>query len=755
MLQQLKSQLLSEDLLKGYFGIEREALRVNLDGTLASTEHPKAFGDKLLNPYITPDFSESQIEMITPPLESLESAHEFLTLLYQIVSTELKNERLWPQSMPCLLEKNQEIPIATFNPTENGIKAMNYRQFLMKKYGGKKQLISGIHFNFSFSDGLMEKLFENSDKTEDFKSFKNKIYLKVARNYLRYRWLLIYFLGATPKVNQTYSSDYKEDFVSFRNSSYGYHNKKNIHVDYDTIENYIESLRDSIEKGFISTPKEFYSSIRLKPLDPDNFLESLQENGIQYLEIRSIDLNPFEKEGISLEDLKFIHLFMLFLLDLEEEEGLNWKKESDKNEDDVAKYGMDENLILLKNGKTVKMRDWIKEIFVTLYQLNNQFNLGMIKVLKHKEPQIEKYQLTLSAKVNHEINRKGYKEAFLKLANYYHERAIEHPYQVPGYEDLELSTQLLISEAIKRGIHIDILDRPENFIQFKQGNQVQLVKQATKTALDSYIAILAMENKEVTKQILRQQGIPVPKGQLYENIETARHSFDSFKSKAVVVKPKSTNFGLGITIFNKLGDKFEWEAALKDAFSHDQSVIVEEFQPGNEYRFLIVDNELVGVLQRIPANVIGDGSHTIEQLIEIKNQNNLRGTGYQRPLEKIQIDQQVHYYLKMQNYSVNDIPSKGQQIYLRENSNISTGGDSLDMTEAIPEFFKSQAIDAVKRIGARICGVDMIIEDIKDINASYSIIELNFNPAIHIHAFPFKGKSRNAAPFILKSLGFK
>ncbi|MTM36018.1 bifunctional glutamate--cysteine ligase GshA/glutathione synthetase GshB, partial [Turicibacter sanguinis] len=190
MLMQLKSLLNSRELMEGKFGIERECLRVNPDGSLALSPHPTAFGEKQFNPYITTDFSESQIEMITPTFKTLEEAHQFLSTLYDIVSVEVGDELLWPQSMPCFIKPNQEIPIAMFSDSEEGQKLMTYRESLLKKYGGKRQLISGLHYNFSFSESLLVKLFGAQHDYSDFRLFKDAIYLKVVRNYIRYRWLL-------------------------------------------------------------------------------------------------------------------------------------------------------------------------------------------------------------------------------------------------------------------------------------------------------------------------------------------------------------------------------------------------------------------------------------------------------------------------------------------------------------------------------------------------------------------------------------
>ena len=157
-------------------------------------------------------------------------------------------------------------------------------------------------------------------------------------------------------------------------------------------------------------------------------------------------------------------------------------------------------------------------------------------------------------------------------------------------------------------------------------------------------------------------------------------------------------------------------------------------------------------MHRVPANVVGDGINSIEELVDIKNRSSLRGKGYKTPLEKIELDENARLFLKHKGLDFNYIPKKDEIVYLRENSNISTGGDSIDYTDDMPNKFKDLAIKSSKSIGANICGVDMMIEDFKDENSNYAIIELNFNPAIHIHSYPYIGKERNIAKEILNIL---
>lgn len=765
VLTQVKSKLTAKDLLTGHFGIERESLRINLDGSLALSEHPSAFGEKLSNPYITTDFSESQVEMITPTFTTLEETYDFLNVLYDLVVSEIGDELLWPQSMPCPIEANQEIPIAMFGEGEAGERATNYRQALLQKYGGKRQLISGLHYNFSFSESLLNCLYQESKTDQSFQLFKDSIYLKIVRNYIRYRWFIIYLLGASPIVDESYCTECQlsssevapksyshSGAISFRNSLCGYQNKKPIYVDYTNTKVYVESLSQYIARDEIESFKEFYSPIRLKAKNPDRLLDSLLEEGIEYLEIRSIDLNPFAKCGVTQDDLNFIHLFVLFLLEQEEISFEEWQQEAMENETRVAVSGLDDDVVLKNNGHPIRLEDWGQKILDEMSRLNVVFELGKESLIEAKRQEILNSDLTLSTRLVKQVEASNYLQAHLELANLHKQQSLNNSYSMPGYEDLELSTQLLIKESLKHGIKVEVLDRSENFIKLTKGERTEYVKQATKTSLDRYSSVLAMENKLITKKILSEHEIRVPEGRSYQTLKEAQKDFGFYQGQSIVIKPKSTNFGQGITILENLTNEMLFNQAIRLAFSMDNGIIIEEFVNGPEYRFLVIGQQVVGVLRRIPANVIGDGRQTIQALIEEKNKSLIRGENYRRPLEKIKVDEVVLSYLMEQGYELGTILPDGKQIFLRENSNISTGGDSLDMTDQVIDYYKDIAIQAANVMGTNICGVDMIIEDTHDATKDYVILELNFNPALHIHAFPFKGTQRQVALPILKEL---
>ena len=753
------------DILNANFGLEREMLRVTEDGELSKKPHPAAFGNKSSNPYITTDFSESQVEIITPVLNSVEQVYDYANVLYDIVNNELKDEYLWPQSMPCSIKDEKDIPVAVYDQINK--ESQEYRERLLTKYGAKKQLISGIHFNFSFKDETLKKIYENSNTSEEFYQFKNHIYLKITRNFIRYNWLLVYLLGGTATIHKSYLTDCCKDHlkeltndsyfdkgvVSIRNSECGYKNKVDLYPNYNSVEEYKNSIDSFIKDKLISKPKELYSSVRIKTLLSKESLEPLITNGIDYLEFRSIDINPFERAGISLNDLRFINLFIVYLLFKEETDYKEYQEEALENQHLIAKFGQ-HNIKLKKDGVEIDKKEYALSIIYEMEQLNDRFNLGLNESLNIAKDKINDSEKTNAFILADMVSKNGYINTHMDLAKKYKKQSFDCRYKFQGYENMELSTQILMKEAIKKGIKVNVVDSKDNFIKLSKDDHIEYIKQATKTSADNYVSVLVMENKLVTKKVLAEHDIKVPNGDEYDNLDVAIFNINKYIDKPIVVKPKSTNFGKGITIFKDGASYDDILKAIKFAFEFDNLILIEEFIKGKEYRFLVIDDEVAAILHRVPANVVGNSKNTIKELVEEKNKDSLRGVGYKTPLEKIKLDQSVNLFLKQYNMDVNSIPSEGQIIYLRENSNISTGGDSIDYTDEIFDKFKKIAVDAAKAANAKICGVDMMIEDYKDPNSNYAIIELNFNPAIHIHSYPYIGTERNIAIKILKLLKF-
>ena len=730
-------------ILQANFGIERESLRVDRQGKLAHTPHPSCLGARSFHPYIQTDFCEFQMELITPVAKSTTEARRFLGAITDVAGRSIsKDELLWPLPMPPRI-KAQEIQVAQL---ENEFER-HYRNYLAEKYGTKLQAISGIHYNMELGKDLVEVLFKESDQT-DMIAFKNALYLKLAQNYLRYRWVITYLFGAAPVAEQGFfDQEVPEPVRSFRNSDHGYVNKEEIQVSFASLEDYVSAIENYIEQGDLIAEKEFYSAVRFRGQKVNR---SFLDKGITYLEFRNFDLNPFERIGISQDTMDTVHLLLLAFLWLDAPENVDQAL--------TQGHALNEKIALSHPLEPLPSEAETQNITTALDQLVQHFGLGDYHqgLVKQVKDAFDDSSQTLAAQLLPHIKDKSLADFALDKALAYHDYDWTAHYALKGYEEMELSTQMLLFDAIQKGIHFEILDEQDQFLKLWHKDHVEYVKNGNMTSKDNYVVPLAMANKTVTKKILADAGFPVPAGDEFTSLEQGLAYYPLIKDKQIVVKPKSTNFGLGISIFQEPASLDNYQKALEIAFAEDTAVLVEEFIPGTEYRFFILDGRCEAVLLRVAANVVGDGKHTIRELVAQKNDNPLRGRDHRSPLEIIALGDIEQLMLTQQGYTPDDILPEGKKVNLRRNSNISTGGDSIDVTETMDSSYQELAAAMATSMGAWACGVDLIIPDetqpASKENPHCTCIELNFNPSMYMHTYCAEGPGQAITSKILDKL---
>jgi len=812
---------------KSEHGLERECLRINKDGQLSQLPHPRAFGAKLTHPHISTDFSEAQLELITPYFTQEEEAIKFLNDLHLFIYHNLEDELLWPFSTPCPLPEEGQIPLADYGSSNKGLEKYRYRQGLSYRYGRVIQTLSGIHYNFSFSKDLLQFLHGEFCSSIDFEIFSSQAYLHLIRNFLRTGWLYTYLFGVTPVAHSSYFKRipsymekmndhtlYGEHATSLRLSNLGYYSKvqEQIAISYNDLPSYIEDLTQAIKtpnpryeriglfnggefrqlnENFLQNEAEHYSRIRPKPkLDPEEkVLDALSKKGIAYVEVRTLDINPFVKDGIELDQLLFQHVFMTYCL-FKESPLISSKDHNiiTDNQNKIALFGRKPQLRLQRpEVGTIGMKRWANEIFDDLEKIaelmdKNFSKARYAKTISSNRAKLENPNLTPSSRLlsvlkdhNGSFQQFGlhtaeeYKQFFLNknLSNRVNDQqkklaetsikeeenlSLHDDFNLKNFEDMELSTQLIIREAQNRGVSIEVLDRKDNFIRLTKGRKVEYVKQGTKTSRDSYITYLLMENKAVTKCILKENGLASPPGGLFANIQDALNSYKDYSDQKIVVKPNFTNYGIGIS-FVAPHQENDFEVAIYNAFQFGNEVLVEKFYEGEEYRFLVIANRMVAICNRIPANVMGDGKRTIRDLIKQKNAD---PKCYKVSSYRIKTGKLEKEVLQEQGMDFDSIPALNQVVYLRKNTNVSTGGDSIDMTDRVRKEYHDIAVESARVVKATFCGVDMILSEPEapPTPENHSIIELNFNPALWLHRYPIKGKKRYVEKAVLDELGF-
>ena len=394
LLNQIRKGLraLAPAVLKGVRrGIEKESLRVRRDGRLAATPHPAGLGSPLTHPHITTDFSESQLEFITGAHASVEACLEELTQIHQVVCRHIGDEVLWCASMPCDLPSDDAIPIAQYGSSNVGRAKTVYRVGLAHRYGRRMQMISGIHYNFSLPEAAWPALELDA----------NEAYFSLIRNFRRHSWLLLYLFGASPAVCRSFvegrahnlqelSDDtlYAPHATSLRMGPLGYQSEAqaSLAVSYNSLESYAASLEAALTRPYLpyeaigirdgdeyrqlatsllQIENEFYGTIRPKRRirGGERPLHALRERGVEYVEVRLIDLDPFSPIGIRADTIRFLDVFLLHCL--LSDSGPDTPQEIEaiaRNQHRVADRGREAGLTLARRGCTVKLREWGTEV---------------------------------------------------------------------------------------------------------------------------------------------------------------------------------------------------------------------------------------------------------------------------------------------------------------------------------------------------------------------------------------------------------
>ena len=385
----------------GKRGVEKESLRVTDDGYLAHTPHPRGLGSALTNHFITTDFSEALLEFVTPALGSTWEALQVICDIHQFTHAELGDELLWCASMPCRLPADKEIPLARYGNSNVGRMKTVYRRGLGHRYGRNMQTIAGVHFNYSLPESFWPVYREVLGEDIDDCEFRSRHYLGLVRNFRRYGWIVLYLFGASPALCKSFGRGrdlsmpeldpetwYEPYGTSLRMSDLGYNNQTQagISISLNRLDEYIRDLSEAIrtpepayekigvtrdgEYQQLSTNKlqienEYYSPIRPKRVarSGERPTAALRRGGIEYVEIRSLDLNVSDPAGINQNEMRFIEAFLIYCL-LEDRPSFDAEsfEEAVQNQSLTAKRGREPGLRLQRDGQPVALSAWAREI---------------------------------------------------------------------------------------------------------------------------------------------------------------------------------------------------------------------------------------------------------------------------------------------------------------------------------------------------------------------------------------------------------
>ncbi|MBM7063205.1 glutamate--cysteine ligase [Pseudomonas sp. UL073] len=439
-------------------GIERECLRIDEHGQLALTPHPRALGSTLTHPQITTDYSESLLEFITPAEADPAQTLADLDRVHRFTYSKLAGERLWSASMPCSLPEEASIPIAQYGDSNIGRLKYVYRQGLALRYGKTMQCIAGIHYNFSLAENVWPLLRQAEGSSLAPRDYQSERYIALIRNFRRYSWLLMYLFGASPALDAGFLRGHPHQLkqldadtlylpyaTSLRMSDLGYQSsaQSGLTPCYNDLASYTDSLRQAVSTPYppyaaigikrdgewqqlntnvIQIENEYYSSIRPKRVtySGERPIQALMARGVQYVEVRCLDINPFLPLGIDLEEARFLDLFLLYcaLQDSPQLAGGECRACTD-NFLKVVKEGRRPGLHLQHDGEQIGLRDWgvaLLDAFAPIADLLDRVHGGTAhaEALASQRAKLDDPALTPSAQVLAELQGRG--ESFAAFA---------------------------------------------------------------------------------------------------------------------------------------------------------------------------------------------------------------------------------------------------------------------------------------------------------------------------------------------------
>lgn len=433
-------------LKNGLKGIEKESLRLTNEGFIAQTEHPKLLGAALTHPHITTDYSEALLEFITPPYADINQTLNFMHNIHQYVYDHLDNERLLATSMPCGINGDESIPIARYGNSNIGKMKYVYRKGLAHRYGRTMQAIAGIHFNYSIPEALWPVLHSLENSPETLDDFKSINYFKLIRNFQRQGWLILYLFGASPAICKNFFKSRPELMAQFqefdngtlycpyatslRMSDIGYksNNQAQLDIDYNSLNGYVDSLSHAINTPYpayqaigvkvngeyqqlnsniLQIENEYYSTVRpkqiIQPCEKPTL--ALKRRGVRYVEIRSLDLDLFHPIGIDAPRARFIEAFLLSCL-IQESPEINTDDFSTHNANQlkVAHEGRKPDVTLVKEQRSVRLKDWANEILDSIQPICDVLDAGESddlynQALQAQRKLVEDSDLTPSARI--------------------------------------------------------------------------------------------------------------------------------------------------------------------------------------------------------------------------------------------------------------------------------------------------------------------------------------------------------------------
>ncbi|MFD1421928.1 bifunctional glutamate--cysteine ligase GshA/glutathione synthetase GshB [Lactiplantibacillus songbeiensis] len=721
-------------------GLEVTMQRVDMHGTLSTQPTPQAFSNQRKNQQIHQGFAQTQLKVSTPAMPDLTALMAYLTGLTTTARRALAaGDYLWPlASTPVLPADLTQIPLSSTDAVE-----LKRRQQQAKQYDITKLMTTGTHVNLSLNEQLFMRLYTETfhQQYSSYVDFRNAIYLKVAQGFVRMNWLIQYLFGATPTLTMQ-ATKAKRQRSSVHSPAGRY---SAVTGDYTSIDAYVATLQAAVRKHQLLSISDFDGPVRFRS---QGELTNLAKQGVYYLEFQGLDLDPTSSTGVDQNAVAFLRLLASYFVMMP---ALPTAMVAQVSAQAAALTAQ----VTTENPTTasaqvqpaLQVLDALRD-FVTKQGLPASDAV----LLTHLKTRVSDPKQTLSAQVAQQADPLAWAN---QQAQAYQTTALAKPFELPGFKGVDLSSQLLAEQALRRGIKVDVVDTNASILRLTRQQQAQLVVHGSGTDLNPQALTSVLTHKVAAKQVLAEHGVQVPASQTYRSANQLIDDYDRYAAGGIVLK--ATDRNQAVVAFRIMPKRALFEQVVRQLFEQTSSVMAEELIVASSYRFLVIGGKVQAIVERLPANIVGDGRSTVQTLLDRKNGRELRGTAFAYPQSEVKLGTIERYRLQSYHLDLDSVVGRGTQILLREDATFGSGADVLDATSDMHQSY----IDAVENLAAKlklsVAGFDVMIPNLyAELTPEHPemavYLGVHAAPFLYPHQFPMFGDAQPVAQQLLAQL---
>lgn len=715
MLSDLGQKILSHDLVKlllqSELSIQKTMALVAVKGQTATLTGHCTLPDIAENHYIKPGPTAAQLNLTTDFFTEAEAAYQQLKALDSVVAQNIPQDTvIWPTS--CLPEKIKQ--------------PQNYNT---------PSSAAQIKIRFKLPQQLLQQLYQADGQKNysTFVAFKNDVYAYLARNLYQELYLLIYYFGATPTALTSKATAQRSALQNRR------------YLNFEAFKDFPTYLATLKRAATQVVPVALDAPIFLRPHTGDPEFRQ----GVQYLQLNVFDLQPNQADGLFAYQLQLIQLYLLHALLAEPATSQTLSQQNERffQFAGEAPDQQDTDLTAIKNG------------LIHLKASNDQYlkQASYAEVLQKLLLQLETKTPTTAAQLFTESQQSDAYTYGLQVAQKNKTMLLGTDYQLRGYTDQTLATQQFLKSSLKYGVQYRFLNPQNETLQLCKKGQQTLLTCGGQTPKNTIVLQSILKDPVTLAQLLAQRKVALAQTFVTSDLTEAKRYFETyFQNQPFLLRPQTSSEPKATRIFTEVPTLATFVTAFLEATNYDEQVVLQAWTAASVYGFYILDQQVLSIIEKVPANVVGDGHSTIADLVMQKNDDPRRGHLGQKPLLTLELDAESLQYLKTQHLTPESVPERGIQVFLNQQTAIQAGADGFVVSDEVDDSYQSLALDIAQSLQLHQGSIDMVIPNIYQPYVPFKnravVTDISVTPDLVAHSFPFMGPAQDIASLVLKDL---